>query len=512
MDEPACLLAALAYARRGWPTFPLKPQSKEPLTRHGVNDATTDEAQLRAWWKKWPQANVAIACGHPGPDVLDVDDLIAGRDVFNEAALLGGPDVATARGRQLYGEGSSSGTINLGYGELRGRGSYVVAPPSIHPSGKVYTWIVEPNGRLPRLPDGLRNGHGRTTAGVGELKPRPLIAHGERHDALKDFAVRQVRGGILDQHLIEVALKSYFEAACEPLPKPRRDEFAKHAAWAIKSKIADRERMYADFDAADRERDAADEKKGGKAKKQPTGLERPPRGDAPLKEHRAYVGVAGGWGDRIDVKTVVRGGQRPADWLEITLTNGQAIWFERQEHVATRGHWMRVVTMYTNGIANPVALNEIDGAKVLRSLCILADAPAVIREAEDLWDAVGSFVARCEAVTDHDLSTPSGRYEAIAHCRARESWDPFHDDDTRFPVLLVDAADSGGRYVRAGELRAWLSHEGFKLESAAMPGRMTLIGLAYVVLRGREGQSLHDGPRSTNHSVFYRLPSEAVAK
>src|SRR5439155_1562789 len=25
------------------------------------------------WWRDWPRANVAIATGNPGPDVLDVD-------------------------------------------------------------------------------------------------------------------------------------------------------------------------------------------------------------------------------------------------------------------------------------------------------------------------------------------------------------------------------------------------------------------------------------------------------
>ncbi|MGH3303219.1 MAG: bifunctional DNA primase/polymerase, partial [Streptosporangiaceae bacterium] len=64
---------ALAHAERGWPVFPCRPGSKEPATRHGFRDATTDPAQIRAWWLRWPDANLAIATGAPGPDVLDVD-------------------------------------------------------------------------------------------------------------------------------------------------------------------------------------------------------------------------------------------------------------------------------------------------------------------------------------------------------------------------------------------------------------------------------------------------------
>ena len=65
--------AALAYAAAGWPVFPCKPDQKAPDTAHGFKDATTDPAVIRRWWRPWPDRNVAIATGAPGPDVLDVD-------------------------------------------------------------------------------------------------------------------------------------------------------------------------------------------------------------------------------------------------------------------------------------------------------------------------------------------------------------------------------------------------------------------------------------------------------
>ena len=64
---------ALAYAAIGWPVFPCRPGSKEPATRNGFHDATTDHAQIREWWRREPDRNVAIATGAPGPDVVDVD-------------------------------------------------------------------------------------------------------------------------------------------------------------------------------------------------------------------------------------------------------------------------------------------------------------------------------------------------------------------------------------------------------------------------------------------------------
>ena len=37
---------ALAYASRGWPVFPCQPGTKEPATRHGFHDASTDPDQI----------------------------------------------------------------------------------------------------------------------------------------------------------------------------------------------------------------------------------------------------------------------------------------------------------------------------------------------------------------------------------------------------------------------------------------------------------------------------------
>jgi hypothetical protein len=71
--SPRTVEQALAYAAHGWPVFPCRPGGKEPATRHGYQDATTDPDKITWWWRRQPEANLAIATGHPGPDVLDVD-------------------------------------------------------------------------------------------------------------------------------------------------------------------------------------------------------------------------------------------------------------------------------------------------------------------------------------------------------------------------------------------------------------------------------------------------------
>lgn len=67
--------AALAYAKLGWYVFPVQPKpSKKPLTAHGFKDSSIDEATIRSWWSKWPDAQVGIDCGSSGIVAVDIDD------------------------------------------------------------------------------------------------------------------------------------------------------------------------------------------------------------------------------------------------------------------------------------------------------------------------------------------------------------------------------------------------------------------------------------------------------
>jgi len=132
---------ALAYARRGWPVFPCRPGRKEPATRHGFKDASTDPDQIRSWWHRQPDANVAIATGWPGPDVLDVDRRGPGKDGFTAyrrlaaAGLLRGATAIVATpggGLHAYftGTGQPCARLNRCHLDFKASGGYVLAPPS----------------------------------------------------------------------------------------------------------------------------------------------------------------------------------------------------------------------------------------------------------------------------------------------------------------------------------------------------------------------------------------------
>jgi len=227
--------AALSYAARGWPVLPLKPGDKRPLTRHGVKDSTTDEATIRAWFTTHADANVGIATGAPGPQVLDIDDPAAAPD---ELLGLISPSVTTGRGCHRYLAGSDTPTIPLGYGELRGTGSYVVAPPSIHPSGTAYAWAVEPNGTLPVVPEYVTAG--RPRPGTGEQVVLDQVPPGEMYAYLTDVSIRLARGGMRDPVAIEAALVATFNRGRIPGREYGGDErdTERLAQWAAQSAIA----------------------------------------------------------------------------------------------------------------------------------------------------------------------------------------------------------------------------------------------------------------------------------
>lgn len=79
------------------------------------------------------------------------------------------PTVRTARVWHLYFRGHVHGVHARSWGELRGSGSYVVAPPSIHETGHVYEWTVGiGEAALVPLPMTLRPAARRESAPAGE--------------------------------------------------------------------------------------------------------------------------------------------------------------------------------------------------------------------------------------------------------------------------------------------------------------------------------------------------------
>ena len=68
------LQAALALAVAGFAVFPARAENKRPHVKDWQKVATTDAAQIRRWFTKYPDAMPAIPTGRRnGVAVLDLD-------------------------------------------------------------------------------------------------------------------------------------------------------------------------------------------------------------------------------------------------------------------------------------------------------------------------------------------------------------------------------------------------------------------------------------------------------
>ena len=65
--------AALSLSSTGIPIFPVK-ADKKPHIKSWQNKASADQAKVKKWWRRWPEANLAIPTGHQsGLVAVDVD-------------------------------------------------------------------------------------------------------------------------------------------------------------------------------------------------------------------------------------------------------------------------------------------------------------------------------------------------------------------------------------------------------------------------------------------------------
>lgn len=149
------LNAALQYAAAGLKVFPVG-RNKQPFFPWKDN-ATTDEKTIREWWARYPDANVAYLTGKYAENLfLTVIDLDTHNEAKNGIAELekwlqenkfNFPETLTATtgggGKHLYFFTDKPGKSAANYlpgVDVRSKGGYVVAPPSVHESGSLYKW------------------------------------------------------------------------------------------------------------------------------------------------------------------------------------------------------------------------------------------------------------------------------------------------------------------------------------------------------------------------------------
>ena len=168
----------LTSALRLSQTFPVFPVAiyrdapdhvaKQPITPRGFKDASQSPAQITRWWSDNPNAAIGLATGHLLPSgrrllVIDIDlsnarnaGKPAGMAALGLLSSIGAhTPTRTARtgsgGMHLYYSMPRTANITIGQNlringqscaiDWRGRGGYVVAPPSPYP-GSTYRWAL----------------------------------------------------------------------------------------------------------------------------------------------------------------------------------------------------------------------------------------------------------------------------------------------------------------------------------------------------------------------------------
>lgn len=239
------LPAVLGYVARGWPVLPCKPGGKEPLTAHGSKDATTNEATICSWWARWPDANIGIATGSAsGLLVVDIDPRNGSNEQLAELEKRHGElstdyVVGTSDGGRHYyfrlpnGEAVPCSKLAPGI-DIKGDGGYVIAPPSIHPSGHAY--CLKHEGYVPPAPDWLiaelrpkanaqAHAQGGATVGVDGLHVSSEIKRliregkpkGQRSEAIFKVIRAMVKAGHADTEISTILLDPANKLSEKPL-------------------------------------------------------------------------------------------------------------------------------------------------------------------------------------------------------------------------------------------------------------------------------------------------------
>jgi hypothetical protein len=237
----AILAAARAYMRRGWSVIPLRAREKLPALRwQAFQKRRAGAAEIAGWLERWPAVNLGIVTGEiSNLAVLDVDVRHGGAASLAELEARNGPLPKTSEvetgggGRHLYfampGQMLRSRTGLASGLDLRAEGGLVVAPPSVHPSGRRYRWRPghEPETLMPAaMPLWLL----RLAGGAGRLRGhsseywRSLVAggvsEGSRNSTIASLAGHLLWHGV-DVGVVSELLLCWNRQLCRP---PLSDE------------------------------------------------------------------------------------------------------------------------------------------------------------------------------------------------------------------------------------------------------------------------------------------------
>ncbi|GAA4031966.1 bifunctional DNA primase/polymerase [Actimicrobium antarcticum] len=240
---------ALRYAELGFPIFPLQKNSKAPLRgSQGFKDASNDPARAQAVWGAHPEYNIGLRTGFERNGkvliAIDVDPRNGGDDTLEKLIAVHGhlPDTAMA----LTGGGGHHflfwaplgiewpSTLGTGI-DIKGRGGYVVAAPSVHPNGTSYEWEASSDllegQAIADMPRWVIDGHSMDARRQDTVSTKSTPA---RAIEVPPETVRDLRSALLSMRADDRALWVDVGHALKELGEVGRGLFMEWAATSAK--------------------------------------------------------------------------------------------------------------------------------------------------------------------------------------------------------------------------------------------------------------------------------------
>ncbi len=262
-DENKLVADALHYAERGLLVFPLhavkdgrctcakadcSSPAKHPRTKHGLTQASNDLDYVNSLFGcfTYASANIGVRTGKESNlVVVDVDAAKGGRieelyDFVPKEILEKTLWVKTGGGFHLYFAYPPNDEIRNSADKLgskidvRGDGGYVVAPPSMHISGKQYEFLNE-NNLMPfpqAFVEKLKKDERRSDTGTERGKPleSETFLDGSRNDSLARVAGKLRHAGLSQSELETSLLKINAERCKPPLNETEVTQIARSIA------------------------------------------------------------------------------------------------------------------------------------------------------------------------------------------------------------------------------------------------------------------------------------------
>ena len=233
--------------KREFSVIPLRPHDKKPMlpTWAEYQRRLPSEEEVEQWWTQWPEANIGVVTGAvSGIVVVDVDG-VEGLKWMKANLPVTSVYVQTGKGWHGYFRhpgGSIGNRARLAPEvDLRADGGYVVAPPSVHPSGSVYEWQFTPGmdgwdgiadfapqEQQPRTPSG-----GIDLSGAKPMLDMSPVEKGQRNNRLAELTGRWITANKLGMEECLILARGWNGSLKEPLANAElertvRSVFATH--------------------------------------------------------------------------------------------------------------------------------------------------------------------------------------------------------------------------------------------------------------------------------------------